>query len=247
LPVVRQRPVSHGRLPKKKAGPRARPDRLLLLDNAALAVTAHALEMDAAVNQREQRVVAADADALTRMDVGAALANQNVAGQNVLTVAALDAETLGLRVTAVLGRTYAFFVCHCVIPLLAVDRGDFHLGVGLTMALANHAALLGTIGQDVELLALAVFDNLGDNRSAVHDGRANLDGALLAHGQDLVKGDFGIGFGVQLLDEDGIADLDAVLLATGLDNCVHNAILFQSVSLVSGRRSAHFESPYHAA
>ena len=74
--------------------------------------------MNAAIDEREQRVVAADADALTRMDVGAALADQNVAGQNELTVAALDAEALGLGITAVLGRTYAF-LCAIVLYLLS--------------------------------------------------------------------------------------------------------------------------------
>ena len=74
----------------------------LLLDRAALAVTAHALEVNAAIDQSEQGVIAADADALTRMDVGAALTDQDVAGQNKLTVAALNAEALGLGITAVL-------------------------------------------------------------------------------------------------------------------------------------------------
>lgn len=52
------------------------------------------------------------------------------------------------------------------------------------MALANHAALLGTIGDDVELLALAVLDDLADNGSAFNNGSANLNSALLANGQD---------------------------------------------------------------
>ena len=56
--------------------------------------------MNAAIDQSEQGVIAADADALTRMDVGAALTDQDVAGQNKLTVAALDAEALGLGITA---------------------------------------------------------------------------------------------------------------------------------------------------
>ena len=89
---------------------------LLLLDRAALAVTAHALKVNAAIDQSEQGVIAADADALTRMDMGAALTDQDVAGQNELTVAALDAEALGLGITTVLGRTYAFFMCHCDLP-----------------------------------------------------------------------------------------------------------------------------------
>ena len=93
-----------------------RPSWFLLLDRAALAVAAHALEVNAAIDESKQRVIAADAHALTRMDVGAALTNQDVAGQNKLTVAALYAQTLGLGITAVLGRTYAFFMCHCVLP-----------------------------------------------------------------------------------------------------------------------------------
>ena len=72
--------------------------------------------MNAAVDQSEQGIVAADADALTRMDVGAALTDQDVAGQNVLTIAALDAETLGLGVTAVFRGAYALFMCPCVLP-----------------------------------------------------------------------------------------------------------------------------------
>ena len=72
--------------------------------------------VNAAIDQSEQGVIAADADALTRMDVGAALTDQDVAGQNKLTVAALDAEALGLGITTVLGRTYAFFMCHCNLP-----------------------------------------------------------------------------------------------------------------------------------
>ena len=55
------------------------------------------------------------------------------------------------------------------------------------MALANHAALLGTIGDDVELLALAVLDDLADNGSAFNNGSANLNSALLANGQDFFE------------------------------------------------------------
>ena len=80
------------------------------------------------------------------------------------------------------------------------------------MAFADHAALLGTIGQDVELLALAVLDDLGDNGSALNNGSANLNRALLANGENLIEGDFGISLSVQLLDVNDVADLDAVLL-----------------------------------
>ena len=72
--------------------------------------------MSAASHQGKQGVIAAAAHSLTRMNVGAALTDQNVAGQHELTIAALDAETLGLGITAVLGRAYAFFMCRCSLP-----------------------------------------------------------------------------------------------------------------------------------
>ena len=87
--------------------------RALLLqcvDGALTAILALALELDGAVNQSKQGVVAADANVDTGMDVSASLANQNVAGQNELTVSALHAQTLSLGITTVLGRTAALMV-----------------------------------------------------------------------------------------------------------------------------------------
>lgn len=54
------------------------------LDAALLAGLAHALETDGAVHQSEQGVIAALANVLARHDVGAALPDQDVAGQNLL-------------------------------------------------------------------------------------------------------------------------------------------------------------------
>jgi hypothetical protein len=42
----------------------------------------------------------------------ATLANQNVAGENVLPAEAFDAEALGMRVPAVLGAAACLLVCH---------------------------------------------------------------------------------------------------------------------------------------
>ena len=44
------------------------------------------------------------------MDVGTALTDQDVAGQDELTVAPLDAQTLGHGVTAVPGGAHALFM-----------------------------------------------------------------------------------------------------------------------------------------
>ena len=72
----------------------------LFINRDLLAVLAHALELHSAVNLGEQSVVAALANVVAGMDVSAALTNQHVAGQNELTIGALDAQSLGLGVTA---------------------------------------------------------------------------------------------------------------------------------------------------
>src|SRR6185503_19564878 len=62
--------------------------------------------------QREQRVVAAAADARTRVEVGAALADQDLARVDDLTAEALHAEALSVGVTTVTGGRCALLVCH---------------------------------------------------------------------------------------------------------------------------------------
>ena len=86
-------------------------NQLLLSVNGALtAILALALELDSTVNQSEQGVILADTNVDTGMDVGASLANQDVASQNELTVSTLNAQTLRLGITTVLGRTAALVV-----------------------------------------------------------------------------------------------------------------------------------------
>ena len=70
------------------------PSLLLGVHGAHLAILAHALELDLAVDQREQGIVLADADVVARMDMRASLANENVAGEHELPVCALGADIL---------------------------------------------------------------------------------------------------------------------------------------------------------
>ena len=81
-----------------------------LVHGDLLAVLAHALELHLAVHQGEQGVVGALTHVGAGVDVAAALTNQNVAGQNELTVGTLHAQALGLGVTAVLGGAAALLV-----------------------------------------------------------------------------------------------------------------------------------------
>ena len=52
-------------------------------------------ELDGAILQREQGMVLATADILAGVELGTALANEDVAGEDELTAVALDAKTFG--------------------------------------------------------------------------------------------------------------------------------------------------------
>lgn len=80
------------------------------IDTDALTVTPEALELDFAVHKGKEGIVGAAAHIFTRMDVGAALADENVAGQNELAVGTLEAKALGLGITAVFRGTNALFM-----------------------------------------------------------------------------------------------------------------------------------------
>ena len=62
--------------------------------------------------------VAATANAGARVEVGATLADDDLACGNYLAAEALDAEVLGVRVTTVASGTRAFFMCHLEMPAL---------------------------------------------------------------------------------------------------------------------------------
>ena len=73
-----------------------------LVNGDLLAVLAVTLELDGAVHQGEQGVVLALADVGAGVDLGAALTDEDVAGEDELPVGPLGSEALGLAVAAVL-------------------------------------------------------------------------------------------------------------------------------------------------
>lgn len=69
--------------------------------------------LDAARLEREEGVVVAHADVRSRVETGAALANQDCACENSLAVIALNSEPLAVAVAPVLTGSLSFFMCHC--------------------------------------------------------------------------------------------------------------------------------------
>lgn len=78
----------------------------------ALVATGALREFHGALAQCEQGIVFAAADVLAGMEVGATLANDDIAGDDVLATEALHAKSLGMRVAAVTGGAKTFFMSH---------------------------------------------------------------------------------------------------------------------------------------
>src|SRR5689334_17283086 len=76
------------------------------------AVVCSTLELFLAIDQREYRVIAAKADVVPRLPLGAPLPQDDVAGEHGLTAVFLDAKPSASRVAAVARGAARFFVCH---------------------------------------------------------------------------------------------------------------------------------------
>src|SRR6185312_12511176 len=74
-------------------------------------------EGDHAVRGGEQGVVAADADVGARIHLGAPLADQDVAGEDLLAAEALHAQALAVGIAAVARGAACLFVCHLYSPV----------------------------------------------------------------------------------------------------------------------------------
>ena len=82
-------------------------------------------------------------------------------------------------------------------------------------------ALLSLVLQDVDLLALAVLDDLSLNSCAFNDGSAELGVLTIQNCQNLLERDSFVSLVFQLLDVQDITLGNSVLLAASYDNCFH--------------------------
>src|SRR5690242_6970001 len=120
-------------------------------------------------------------------------------------------------------------MCHDATPNLSSaeletlggDPGDLELGVLLAMAAAAgeaEPALDEVHGLDAAHLGV---EDLGLDLGATHRRSADLRRVVAADHQHLVEGDLAALVALEELDADDVALLDPVLLAAGLDHCVH--------------------------
>ena len=102
--------------------------------NAAAA----AVELDEAIDQGEERIVASLADALTGLEDGAQLPHEDIPAADLFAAESLHAAALGVGIAAVAAGTLTFLMCHdnhltycrystCVVGPHA-NRGRIHDG-----------------------------------------------------------------------------------------------------------------------
>ena len=92
--------------------------------------------------------------------------------------------------------------------------------------------LLGLVLKNVDLLALAVLQNVGSDLCTLDNGSSDLQTVICGNSHNAVKS-YGFTLGnIKLLDEDNVTLVDLVLLSAGFDNSKHgNVPLFLKVSL----------------
>ncbi len=86
--------------------------QLFRSDGVNVDASSAAIEPNVAVNQREDCVIAAESDVLARQKFCAALANDNVAGDDQFAAESFYTEPLADAVAAVFNAALSFFVSH---------------------------------------------------------------------------------------------------------------------------------------
>jgi hypothetical protein len=85
-------------------------------------------ELNRACYECEESVIAASANACTRVEVGSALADNDFASLDDLAAIALNPEVLGVRVASVASGRRSLFMCHVAFLPRLLDARDFHAG-----------------------------------------------------------------------------------------------------------------------
>ena len=98
------------------------------------------------------------------------------------------------------------------------DAQPGQVGAG---ALLDAGARLGLVLEDDDLVAALLAQHLRRDAGAIDERASDRRGVAVGDEQDAIERDGVAGLDVQPIDLDLSAELDAVLLAAGFDDCVH--------------------------
>ena len=88
------------------------------------------------------------------------------------------------------------------------------------------AAFFGAIGENIDFLAFAVFNNFCDNFCTFNIGSTYFEG-FAAEDKNLIKSDFFAFVSFELFDIESIVKFYTILFTAGFDYCVHDIPSFQ--------------------
>ncbi len=174
------------------------------------------------LDQGKKGVVLADADTDTGMELGAALANKDIAGENQLTTVTLDAKPFRFRVAAVTGTAACFFMCHVSVSFpLGRNTVNADFSVILTVALMLLVMLATTHLEDLDLVVTALRKHSSLDCRTGNKRSTDFHGLALADHEHLVKSNFCANFCRYLFYFKFFASGNAILLASGFYDRVH--------------------------
>ena len=99
--------------------------------------------------------------------------------------------------------------------------------------------LFGLVGENSNLLGLAVFQNGSLNRCALNLRSADFHAIVVRDHNDFVDGDLGVSFTLELLYKNDVSNLNTVLLSASFHNCVHHKAPAFTINSPFTRRRVH--------
>jgi hypothetical protein len=164
-------------------------------------------------NQCKKRVILAQANIGSCMELRSSLPNDDGPSRDKFTTKCLHTQHLWLRIPSIARRAAAFFLCHFSFPSNG-DYSDLQFRELLPMTLPLLVMLAPPHFEDANLVMQPVCHDSGLHQSAVNPGRPNLHRIALANGQHLVNDDFLTNIGINKLYFDFLASSNAILLST---------------------------------
>lgn len=215
--------------------------RLLRGDGGRIDIDAASLlvETHFAFNKGVDRVITPDPDIFAGVPLGAALAKDDVAGNDLLAAEFLHATALALAIATVLYATLSFFVGHDSLGKTfkyeaRSDRNDLEAGKMAAMALGFVEPFPALELEGDNFLVAELLDDLGGHGRSVDERGTDADAVTAARSKHFVKSHGITDCNVEFLNIDLVANCDTILLSTGFDNCVCH----RSAPCFEGRESA---------
>jgi hypothetical protein len=196
--------------------------------NHPLSLFVLALVTHDAVGQREQRVVTAHADVLSRVNACAELADDNVACAHGLAAENFHSPPLSLAVAPVARAAAGLFVCHRFTPCLSFDRSNFERGLILSVTALTAVAFPALLFKDDDFFGAPLIDDLAGHFGIGHQRRAYFRIAIAADEKNISQRHLLTDFASQLFDLDDFALRDAVLLTAGSNYCIFHRIFSET-------------------